>query len=282
MSNTMNESTANSNGVYSLYSGWLKKPVIDDIPDDVSLEPELTELIDKSKEINTITEIDSFLDEIYKLRQESILNDGEYGKGNLIFKQLRDRGILQELKDKKVDLENKEMSIESLSEDSPTDYPKSLSNVLKQVKLDLTLKEMKVDNNLTEDTDWGFDMRVADELFNKYVGEDLSKSDVDYIWDEIMKEYDDIELAEEVCSRLEQYLDDLYLKPEHLEEEFDEIEAFNKKNESCIKEYRIWAGLGDDELITEENLNEWALNRVSCNENYDYNDLREVLLSYNR
>lgn len=385
----LNETSANSNGVYSLYNGWLKEPVKDDIPDDIDLEPELSEWIDKSKEANTIEEIDSFIDDIYKLRQESIINDGEYGKGNLIFKQIRNQGILQDLKDKKVSLENKEMSIESLNEDSFDDYQKSLSknetdnqkstvdeiksyfrkklgvrpygvkpevgqgsvgldyiissddanlglhitkyvddsfnkddlntliketeedltskfnasninlwqsrlfdrnkygNALKQVELDWNfwVDGMKIDEKLLENKDLGYDVELAQKLFDKYVNSDLSKGDLDYIWDEIMEQYDDVNLAEEVCADLEEYLDDLYyeaLQPEKLEEEIDESDLFRQKNEACIKEYRQWAGLGDDDLITEENINEWALNRVSCNENYDYDDLKEVLLGCNK
>ena len=113
LNSSLNESTANSNGVYSLFNGWLKKPVKDDIPDNVDLEPELSEWVTRSNECDSIESIDSFMDDIYKLRQESILKDGEYGKGNLIFKELRNRSILQALKDKKVELENQEMSLES-------------------------------------------------------------------------------------------------------------------------------------------------------------------------
>ena len=104
----LNEAT--SNGVYSLKTGWLKQPVKDDIP-EVDLEPELTEWIERSNTLETIDEINKFIDDIYLLRQESILKDGEYGKGNLIFKELRNQGILQGLKDKLVELENKEMSL---------------------------------------------------------------------------------------------------------------------------------------------------------------------------
>ena len=114
MDNKLNESTANSNGVYSLNKGWLKVPVKDDIPDNVDLEPELSDWIRKSEDTSTIDAIDKFMDDVYKLRQESILTNGEYGKGNLVFKELRNKGILQDLKDKKVELENKEMSLESL------------------------------------------------------------------------------------------------------------------------------------------------------------------------
>ena len=39
----LTESTANSNGIYSLFNGWLKKPVKDDVPENVDLEPELSE-----------------------------------------------------------------------------------------------------------------------------------------------------------------------------------------------------------------------------------------------
>ena len=56
-------------------------------------------------------EIDDFIDNIYILRQSSILQGGEYSEGNLIFKELRNNGILQELKDKKVELQNQEMSL---------------------------------------------------------------------------------------------------------------------------------------------------------------------------
>lgn len=104
----LNEAT--SNGVYSLKTGWLKQPIKDDIP-EVDLEPELTEWVERSNTLETIDDINKFIDDIYLLRQESILKDGEYGKGNLIFKELRNQGILQGLKDKLVELENKEMSL---------------------------------------------------------------------------------------------------------------------------------------------------------------------------
>lgn len=112
----LNESTANSNGVYSLYNGWLKEPVRDEIPDDMMLEPELSEWRKRAEDLATIEDIDAYIDDLYKLRQESILKDGEYGRENQIFKAIRNEGILQALKDKKVELENKEMSLESLDE----------------------------------------------------------------------------------------------------------------------------------------------------------------------
>jgi len=241
----ISESTSNSNGIYSLNTGWVKKPVKDDIP-EVDLEPDLTEWRDRAKSCNSLEDINSFIDDIYILRQNSIMNDGEYGKGNLIFKEIRNEGILQELKDKKVNLENNEMSIKEGLKDFSND--------------------------------------VIEKLLTKY--SDCSKDELDDVWDEIVRDYNDTDLADEVCELLDIRLDDLYsesLKP--IKEEpldYNESDIFKQKNEACIKEYRQWAGLSDDELITEDKINEWALNRVSCNNNYDYNDLKEVLCGNNK
>ena len=38
----------------------------------------------------TVNDVDNYIDDLYKLRQHSILTDGEYGKANLIFKKLRE------------------------------------------------------------------------------------------------------------------------------------------------------------------------------------------------
>jgi len=100
-----------SNGVYSLYNGWIKYPEKDDIPEPPDISSEVDDYTTKADMCQTIDDIDDFIDNIYVLRQTSILQDGEYGKGNLIFKELRNNGILQNLKDKKVELQNKEMSL---------------------------------------------------------------------------------------------------------------------------------------------------------------------------
>ena len=115
---SLNEGAANSNGIYSLKKGWLKQPERDDIPDTVELEPELSEWQEKATQCNTVEEIDTFINDLYKLRQESLLTEGEYGKGNLIFKELRNNNTLQNLREKKIELENDEMSLkEELTEE---------------------------------------------------------------------------------------------------------------------------------------------------------------------
>ena len=114
-----NENHANSNGVYSLQTGWVKKPDNDKIPEiSDELLAKLEDLVNDYKdkysnvdEIKTIEEVDNAIDEIYKERQSSILKDGEYGIGNLLFKEIRNCGLLKSLKDRKIELENEAMSL---------------------------------------------------------------------------------------------------------------------------------------------------------------------------
>lgn len=61
-----------------------------------------------------IEAIDELIDDIYEMRRKSINKDGEYGIGNLVFKEFRNLGYLQQLKDKKIELENQRLSLESL------------------------------------------------------------------------------------------------------------------------------------------------------------------------
>ena len=47
------------------------------------------------------------------MRKDSLAINGEFGKGNLIFKQLRNEGLLSLLRDKIKDLTSKKLSLES-------------------------------------------------------------------------------------------------------------------------------------------------------------------------
>ena len=112
---------ANSNGVYSLNNGWLKEPEQVNIP-EISAE-HVQELIDPyEKRYNeliksdpSVEDVDKLIDDIYLQRQSSILKDGEFGDGNICFKEFRNRGYLQDLRDLKVELENRDMSLEEMN-----------------------------------------------------------------------------------------------------------------------------------------------------------------------
>lgn len=112
-----------SNGIYSLNTGWVKHPVQQDIPDiDMEefekefkvWEDKYFDLLDKesSKE-----EIDNLIEDIYNLRKEGMEEDGEYSIKNLIFKEFRNLGYLDNLKELRKKEISKELSLESLKEE---------------------------------------------------------------------------------------------------------------------------------------------------------------------
>lgn len=106
----------NSNGVYSIYNGWIKQPVRADLPeiDEVAVEKGTAEWEKRYLEIiedPSIENIDQYINDICDLRIESHKTEGEFGTGNLIFKEIRKLGYLQTLKDLKISLQNKELSL---------------------------------------------------------------------------------------------------------------------------------------------------------------------------
>jgi hypothetical protein len=115
------KSSAASNGVYSITNDkWLKVPARKKIP-DVTNDEEYLSLLDiwmvKAKVAlnkSSSRDIQNFVNELYNLRRISIMSEGEYAKGNLVFKEIRNSGLLQELKDRIHDLTSKELSLESL------------------------------------------------------------------------------------------------------------------------------------------------------------------------
>ena len=70
----------------------------------------LTQL-NESKETD---EIEKYIEDIYELRKSSLSKDGEYGIGNLVFKEMRAQGYLDKLKDLKNELKGQELSLENL------------------------------------------------------------------------------------------------------------------------------------------------------------------------
>ena len=112
-------SSAVSNGVYSLFKDeWIKMPEPIEIP-DIDITDEFTVYEDKYNKVienNNAEMASDLVDELYLLRKDSISTDGEYGVGNLVFKEFRNRGYLDNLKQLMVDETSKELSLEHLNE----------------------------------------------------------------------------------------------------------------------------------------------------------------------
>lgn len=76
---------------------------------------------DKNTYIENINEARSddiydFIEDLYDLRKTSIANEGEYGLGNLVFKEFRNLGYLDNLRKLRREEKSKELSLESLDE----------------------------------------------------------------------------------------------------------------------------------------------------------------------
>lgn len=111
-------SSVTSNGIYSLYQdNWIKFPKkLTDVP-QVDISSELEEWKIKINEVLTSNNselIENIIDELYIIRQNSLQLDGEYGKGNQLFKEIRNIGLLDKLKQSYKDSRSKELSLESL------------------------------------------------------------------------------------------------------------------------------------------------------------------------
>ena len=122
-------STVTSNGIYSLYQNkWIK------FPEKVNLahipDIDITEKYNKCKlYINKIlnsedsNSILNTINDIYLIRKNSLDRDGEYGEGNFLFKEIRNQGLLDKLRDRYKEIRSKELTLEhlSLTEASRTD-----------------------------------------------------------------------------------------------------------------------------------------------------------------
>jgi hypothetical protein len=108
-----------SSGVYSIKEDkWLKMPVkefakpeIDDVKFSAAVN-DWERRYFKIKMNPTIDAIDSFVDDIYAIRAESLSNEGEFGFDNLVFKEIRNLGYIRDLKDLKDSLTAQSLSLE--------------------------------------------------------------------------------------------------------------------------------------------------------------------------
>lgn len=108
------KSSPQSNGIYSVLKDmWIKEPIKLE-PVDVDLEPEYTNFKGRINNIlndGTEKDIIRVIDDLYILRRNGLVSEGEFGKGNLVFKQIRNDGLLDALKARRVELASKELSI---------------------------------------------------------------------------------------------------------------------------------------------------------------------------
>ena len=111
------KTSAVTNGIYSLKQDkWLKFPQEQE-PRIIDIEetPLFAQWLDRYQSLED-EECEQFLDDLYVMRKISLANEGEFGDGNLIFKEFRNRGYIQDLKDRKYQAESDRLTLEKLEE----------------------------------------------------------------------------------------------------------------------------------------------------------------------
>lgn len=107
-----------SNGIYSVSEDkWIKfpEPVEGPTSEQFNRAEEIEEdIIAELKSANTNEELQKIIDNIYLLRKDSLAKDGENAPGNLAFKSLRNKGILDKVKDVMRSSTSRKLSLESL------------------------------------------------------------------------------------------------------------------------------------------------------------------------
>ena len=109
-------SSSITNGIYSVKNDeWIKEPQKLEIVDIDVTNGELYKNYEKKiKDADSLVKIKKLIDELYLLRKTSLAKEGEAGEGNLVFKEIRNNGMLDELKDKALKAEDKELTLEQV------------------------------------------------------------------------------------------------------------------------------------------------------------------------
>ena len=139
--------SATSSGIYSVKKDkWITEPSKFDIPeiDEAELQREINTWENRYQEVYGKHDLDSitkYIDDIYDMRKKSIMREGEFGIGNLVFKEIRRCGYLDELKELKSKLESKKLSLE---EDMDSDIDKFIDKFGEEVYQDFVALEAKL------------------------------------------------------------------------------------------------------------------------------------------
>lgn len=102
------QTSTNSNGVYSVMNDkWLKFPEPIDVP-DFDIDDDLDKVriaVEDALNSDSYEEVSRMIDWLYYQRKLALqIGGGEFSVGNLIFKAIRNEGLLDKLKEEKLRL----------------------------------------------------------------------------------------------------------------------------------------------------------------------------------
>lgn len=237
-----------TNGIYSILKNeWVREPVpvqyeIPDYSEELSFwKTKINEvLLSEDPKL-----IEDTINEVYMMRKDGLAKDGEIAIGNLVFKELRNLGLLDGLRNKYCELISNELSLkESLITESykdENDYQetsKELSKITKQIN-ELSDKLSSLENEYPSDEE----MRIACDYskeewsqcskYEKQANYELfgKKSD-----DEEQKQKERYELSNEI-TELKNKETELYNKLKELKDSEFQKQGGNTYKNNMPKEY---------------------------------------------
>ena len=112
------------NGLYSLNTGWVDFPKkLEPTDNDIAVKAKYEEYVEAAKGIKEGDLAEKLLEKIKKMRKAGLADGGEFSVENLVFKKLRDNGVIEKLMkvkkedyDKKLSLSKVEEALEILEE----------------------------------------------------------------------------------------------------------------------------------------------------------------------
>lgn len=103
-----------TNGRYSILKGdWIKfpEPINYEIPDISKPLADFLTQCQNALQSNNVEEVEEIINTLYMNRKLGLAEEGEASIGNLVFKELRNMDILQDLKDHYYNLKSNELSL---------------------------------------------------------------------------------------------------------------------------------------------------------------------------
>lgn len=101
------------NGLYSLNTGWIDKPQkIEPLKNSEAVNAKYNEYVEAANEIKEGDLAEKLLEKIKRMRKAGLEEGGEFSVENLVFKRLRDKGIIGKLMKIKKEEYDKKLSLE--------------------------------------------------------------------------------------------------------------------------------------------------------------------------
>lgn len=105
------------NGLYSLNNGWIDFPQkIKPLKNSEAVKAKYEEYVEAANEIKEGDLAEKLLDKIKRMRKSGLEEGGEFSVENLVFKKLRDNGVIGKLMKIKKEKVDKELSLEEMYE----------------------------------------------------------------------------------------------------------------------------------------------------------------------